>query len=76
MFINGGFFVINKSAIKKIKNNNIYWEKEPLNYYIKKKKLFAFKHKGFWKSLDTMKDKNDFDKMIKQNKRPWIVKKH
>ena len=76
VFINGGFFVIDKSAIKKIKNNNIYWEKEPLNYYMKKKKLFAFKHKGFWKSLDTMKDKNDFDKMIKKNKKPWIIKKN
>ena len=43
---------------------------------MKKKKLFAFKHKGFWKSLDTMKDKNDFDKMIKLKKKPWIIKKH
>lgn len=75
VFINGGFFVINKSAINKIKNKNTYWEKEPLNYFIKKKKLFAFTHKGFWKSLDTMKDKNDFNEMIKKGKKPWIVKK-
>ena len=30
--------------------------------------MFAFKHKGFWKSLDTMKDKNDFNEMIKKMK--------
>ena len=76
VFINGGFFVIDKLAISKINNNNIYWEKEPLTYFIKKRKLIAFKHKGFWKSLDTMKDKNDFNDMIKKNKKPWIVKKN
>ena len=76
VFINGGFFVIDKSAINKIKNNNTFWEKEPLNYFIKKRKLFAFKHSGFWKSLDTLKDKNDFDIMIKKGKTPWKVKKN
>ena len=76
VFINGGFFVIDKSAINKIKNNNTFWEKEPLNYFIKKRELFAFKHNGFWKSLDTLKDKNDFDIMIKKGKTPWKVKKN
>ena len=73
VYVNGGFFVISKSAIKKIKNNDMYWEKEPLTYFLKKKKLFAYKHEGFWKSLDTLKDKNDFNEMIKKNKSPWKV---
>ena len=73
VYVNGGFFIISKSAIKKIKNKEIYWEKEPLTYFLKQKKLFAFKHEGFWKSLDTLKDKNDFNDMIKKNKKPWIV---
>ena len=76
IFVNGGFFVIDKSAIKKIKDKKIYWEKEPLSYFIKKKRLFAYKHKGFWKSLDTLKDKNDFDKMIKKKNYPWKIKKN
>jgi len=42
-----------------------------MTYFIKKKKLFAFKHNGFWKSLDTLKDKNDFNLMIKNKNRPW-----
>jgi len=74
VFINGGFFVIDKLAISKIKNNDTNWENEPLTYFIKKKKLIAFKHKGFWKSLDTMKDKNDFNDMIKKKEKPWILK--
>ena len=73
MYINGGFFVISKNSVKKIKNKKTYWEKEPLGYFLKKKKLFAYKHDGFWKSLDTLKDKNDFIEMIKKNKQPWKI---
>ena len=69
--VNGGYFVISKSMIKNIKKKYIYWENEPLSYAIKKKKLFAFKHNGFWKSLDTLKDKNDFKQMIKVKETPW-----
>ena len=72
IFVNGGFFVISKNAIKKIKTNKIYWENEPLNFFIKKKKVFAYKHHGFWKSLDTMKDKKDFNELYKKKIRPWL----
>ncbi len=72
IYINGGFFVISKEIIKKIKSKKIYWENEPLNLTIKNKKLFAYKHDGFWKSLDTLKDKNDFNIMYKKNKMPWL----
>ena len=71
IYVNGGFFVISKKIIKKIKNKLIYWENEPLNLCIKNKKLFAYKHDGFWKSLDTLKDKNDFHEMYKEKKLPW-----
>ena len=72
--VNGGFFVVDKSAIKKIINNNIYWEQEPLNFFTKKKQLYAFKHDGFWKSLDTLKDKNDFNKLFNSRKKsPWKI---
>ena len=71
VYVNGGFFVISKKIIKKIKNRSIYWENEPLNLCIKNKKLFAYKHDGFWKSLDTLKDKNDFNEMYKKNNMPW-----
>ena len=71
-YINGGFFVISKFALDKIKNYKIYWKKEHLSYFLKKKKLFAFKHDGFWKSLDTLKDKNDFNLLNKKKIKPWI----
>jgi glucose-1-phosphate cytidylyltransferase len=70
--INGGFFVFSKESLKKIKNSNVYFEKKPLQSIIKLKKLYAFEHRGFWKSLDTLKDKNDFNKIIKKGKKPWL----
>ena len=73
VYINGGFFVISKNAIKRIKNRKIYWEKEPLSFFLKQNKLYAYKHEGFWKSLDTLKDKNDFNEMVKGRKYPWKI---
>lgn len=75
VFINGGFFVISKKIINTIKDKNIFWENEPLNSLIRNKKLFAFKHNGFWKSLDTLKDKNDFNEMYKKKQTPWKKRK-
>lgn len=74
IYINGGFHVISNVCIKKIKNNSIYWEKEPLSYFLKKKKIFVYKYDGFWKSLDTLKDKNDFNKLYKEKKFYWRLK--
>ena len=73
-YVNGGFFVIDKSSIKKINDDRVYWEQGPLNFFARKKKLFAFKHDGFWKSLDTLKDKNDFNNLYKNKKTaPWKI---
>ena len=73
-YINGGFFIVDKSAIKQIIKNSTYWEQEPLNFFAKKKQLYAFKHDGFWKSLDTLKDKNDFNKLFNSRKKsPWKI---
>ena len=74
VYINGGYHVISKQAVSKIKDIKTYWEKEPLNYFKKKNFLFALKHEGFWKSLDTLKDKNDFNLLFKQKKYLWKLK--
>ena len=73
VYINGGFFIISKKMVDKIKSRKIFWENEPLNFAVKKKKLFAYKHEGFWKSLDTLKDKNDFNELLKKKNTPWIT---
>ena len=75
VYVYGGFFVISNNAIKYIKHFKTYWEKEPINYIKRKKKLFAYKHNGFWQNMDTMKDKNDLNYLYKKNKFLWKIKK-
>lgn len=66
-WINGGFFMAEKSFLKYINNSSTILEKEPLERAAKKKQLNAFKHYGFWKCMDTKRDKDELEKLIKQS---------
>lgn len=74
IYINGGFHVISSECIQRISSNKIFWEKEPINFYLKKKLIYVYKYDGFWKSLDTLKDKNDFNRLYKEKKFYWLAK--
>jgi glucose-1-phosphate cytidylyltransferase len=67
-WINGGFFVIEPEFLKFIKNDNTYLEREPLENISKRKQLVAFKHKGFWQCMDTKRDKDKLDMILKSRK--------
>ena len=67
-WINGGFFVMEPKFIKFIKNDKTYLEREPLEKMSKKKQLAAFKHKGFWQCMDTKRDKDKINKILKSKK--------
>ena len=67
-WINGGFFVVNPSFLKKIKNDRTFLEKEPLEKVCKNKNLVAYKHKGFWQCVDTKRDLEKLKKNIKKIK--------
>ena len=67
-WINGGFFVMEPKFLKFIKNDNTYLEREPLEQMTKKRQLMAFKHKGFWQCMDTKRDKDKLDKILKSKK--------
>ena len=71
-WINGGFFVFNYKFFKFIKNDNIMLEKNPVKLLLKKKQIKAFKHKSFWKCMDTLRDKIQLNEMIKKKNTPWM----
>ena len=62
-WINGGFFVINPE----IKNylhedaDKIMWERQPMFDLASNKQLVGYKHHGFWKCMDTMRDKEELE---------------
>ena len=67
-WINGGFFVIESKFLKFIKNDKTYLEREPLETASKKRQLSAFKHEGFWQCMDTKRDKDYLEKILKTKK--------
>ena len=67
-WINGGFFVIEPKFLKLIKNDNTFLEREPMEIASKKKQLMAFKHNGFWQCMDTKRDKDYLDKILRSKK--------
>lgn len=72
-WINGGFFVLEKKVLDLVKKDSDIWEKKPLEFLAKKKQLASFKHKGFWKAMDTLKDKMTLDDLWNKKKAPWKV---
>ncbi len=71
-WINGGFFVVEPEFLKFIGYKNVMLERSPLKKAVKANSLGAFKHKGFWFCMDTMRDKKVLDTLIKNNKSPWL----
>ena len=67
-WINGGFFVMEPEFLKFIKNDSTYLEREPLEQVSKKKQLAAFKYEGFWQCMDTKRDKDKLDEILKSKK--------
>jgi len=70
-WINGGFFVANKKFLDFIKGDKDILEKKPLETACKKKQLLAFKHQGFWKCMDVKRDRDELQKIYKNNGFDW-----
>ncbi len=72
-YINGGFFVLNKKIINYIPDGEfVVWEKEPLFNLSKDNELAAFKHNGFWRPVDTLRDKIFLEELWSKGA-PWIM---
>ena len=67
-WINGGFMVLNKKIFKFLKGDHTYLERDPMEKLSNQGQLYAFKHEGFWKCMDTLRDKEILEKNIKQKK--------
>tara|TARA_B100000686_G_scaffold315493_1_gene362472 strand:- start:857 stop:1549 length:693 start_codon:yes stop_codon:yes gene_type:complete len=70
-WINGGFFIFNNKVLNFIRNDQTMLEKEPLEKLTKTGQLMAFEHKGFWKCMDTMRDKILLNKLWKEGNALW-----
>jgi len=73
-WINAGYFVCESSVFEYIDNDEMtVFEKAPLQDIAQAGELVTFKHHGFWKPMDSLKDKNDLNKLWHDNQAPWKV---
>ena len=71
VWINGGYFVFKKEIFKYIKKDTDSLEKDVLTKITKAKKMCAYKHNKFWQPMDTLRDKNELNKIWKKGIAPW-----
>ncbi|MGF1779088.1 glucose-1-phosphate cytidylyltransferase [Vibrio nomapromontoriensis] len=71
-WINGGFFVCQPEVFDYItEGDSTVFEQAPLQNLAKAGELFSYKHEGFWKCMDTLKDKNDLEGMLEKQTAKW-----
>jgi glucose-1-phosphate cytidylyltransferase len=72
-WVNGGFFILEPAIFDCIGGDTTVFEREPLEQLAARRELVAFKHYGFWKPMDTMRDKIELDEYCARGNAPWMV---
>ena len=72
-WVNGGFFVCEPGVFDYIEGDKTIWEREPLENLAKDGQLVSFKHRGFWKPMDTLRDKVELDSLWNSGKAEWKI---
>ncbi len=71
-WINGGFFVLEPEVRNYISSNMEPFESGALVKLSQENQLAAYQHYGFWKPMDTLRDKNELEVLAKNQKIPWM----
>jgi glucose-1-phosphate cytidylyltransferase len=73
-WVNGGFFVLEPEIFDYInEGDQTIWEKSPLENLAKERQLVAYKHYGYWKPMDTLRDRNELEDAWQNNNAKWKI---
>ena len=70
-YINGGFFVVDPKALDYIDGDDTVWEREPLEVMVREGRVAAFRHRGFWQNMDTLRDKMVLEEYWQSGRAQW-----
>lgn len=70
-WINGGFFVFEPKIFNYLHGDETVLEGEPMENLVKNEQLMAYRHEGFWQCMDTLRDKQNLEKMWESGNAPW-----
>lgn len=73
VWINGGFFVCESKVFDYISNDSTLWEREPMENIAKDNQMIAYKHSGFWRPMDTLRDKMELEQAWGTNTAKWKI---
>lgn len=72
-WVNGGFFVCEPQIFNYLKDDSTIWEREPLESIARDNQLVSYKHRGFWKPMDTLRDKQELEQLWNSGSAEWRV---
>jgi glucose-1-phosphate cytidylyltransferase len=72
-WINGGFFVFEPAVLGYVEGSHTRLEGEPLSQLADDGQLMAFRHDGFWKPMDTLREKQELESLWESGEAPWKV---
>lgn len=70
-WINGGFFLLSPKVIDRIGDDDTLWEREPMESLAADGQLRAFQHPGFWRPMDTLRDKAYLEELWADGRAAW-----
>ena len=70
--INAGYMVLNPEVFDYIEGDQTVFEKEPLEKLAAEGQLMSYMHRGFWQCMDNIREKQLLEKLIDNQKAPWI----
>ena len=70
-WINGGFFVLAPGIFKYIEGDESVWERAPLEHLARENQLSAYRHRGFWQPMDTLRDRTLLEDLWTSGHAPW-----
>ena len=72
-WMNGGFFVLSPGIGAYIEGDATVWEQEPMLGLARDAQLAAFRHDGFWQPMDTLRERNQLERLWDLGNAPWRV---
>jgi glucose-1-phosphate cytidylyltransferase len=73
VWVSGGFFVCEQEVFKYLDGDDTVWEQKPMEHMAREGEMNAYKHEGFWRPMDTLKDKHDLNDMWNSGNAKWKV---
>lgn len=72
-WFNGGFFVVDPTAVDCVHEDSEAWETSPMARLVQNHQVSAYRHQGFWHPMDTLRDKNSLEALWQSGEAPWRI---